>query len=302
MRLSSVYFLFQGLFLWDFHVLAQFERWQRRCGRLARRWIDGLGDVEAISALAGLAHDNPDWAFPSVDAEESPRIDATGSGHPLIREDIRVTNDATVGPPGTFLLVTGSNMSGKSTLLRAIGLNVVLAQAGGPVCARRFRMPPVELYSSMRIQDSLEEGISYFMAGVLRLKTILEATRAHHQAGRLCLYLLDEILQGTNTAERQIAVRNIIGELLALRAIGVVTTHDLALAASGELGRAGHAVHFSETIEPGHSGREATMAFDYKLRSGLATSTNALRLMRLMGLDHVGSATPESKTSKESLP
>ena len=205
-------------------------------------------------------------------------------GHPLLPDAGRVSNDVAIGPAGTFLLVTGSNMSGKSTLLRAIGLNIVLGQAGGVVCATRFRMPPTRLYTSMRIHDSLEQGVSYFMAGVMRLKTIIESARAHEASSATFVYLLDEILQGTNTAERQVAVRNIIGELLKLETIGAVTTHDLSLADTDRLRKAGQAVHFSEQIATGPDDAQAKISFDYQLRPGIATSTNALRLLQVMGI------------------
>jgi DNA mismatch repair ATPase MutS len=283
-RSSSAHFLFEMLLLWDFHVLRGLEKWKERSGTLARGWINALGNVEALSALAGLAHDNPDWVFPDIRPDTPAGIEAAGLGHPLLREDVRVVNDVEIGPPHSFLLVTGSNMSGKSTLLRAIGVNVVLAQAGGVVCATRFRMRPACMYTSMRVGDSLEQGVSYFMAGVMRLKQIVEAARAHRAGDTDFVYLLDEILQGTNTAERQIAVRNIMAELLSLVTIGAVTTHDLTLAETEELRAASRPVHFSEVIDPTQLENDAMLTFDYKLRPGVATSTNALRLLRLMGI------------------
>jgi DNA mismatch repair ATPase MutS len=206
----------------------------------------------------------------------------------------RVVNDVVVGPPGTFLLVTGSNMSGKSTLLRAIGVNVVLAGAGGPVCAGGLRLPPVALWTSVRVQDSLERGVSYFMAELQRLKLVVDAARLQHERGGTqrvpsLLYLLDEILQGTNTVERQIAARRIIAFLVASGAIGAVSTHDLALADAPELSAGTRPVHFTDTVGDG-AGRPV-MSFDYRLRPGVATTTNALRLMELVGLDLDGMET-----------
>ena len=287
-RSSSAYFFFQMLLLWDFHVLSGLEKWKQRSGLRARGWINALGKAEALSALAGLAHDNPDWIFPDVGPNTAAGIEAADLGHPLLREDVRVVNDVEIGPPHSFLLVTGSNMSGKSTLLRAIGVNVVLAQAGGVVCATRFRMRPARMYTSMRVGDSLERGVSYFMAGVMRLKTIVEGARAHRAGDTDFVYLLDEILQGTNTAERQIAVRNIMAELLSLDTIGAVTTHDLTLAETEELRAASRSVHFSEVVESTRLEGDAMLTFDYKLRPGIATSTNALRLLRLMGIGDRG--------------
>ena len=288
----------QILTLWDFHIVAAVERWQRRSGRHARAWLDALGSFEALAALATLRFDEAAWAFPRIENDGGCVVDATGLGHPLLAAGVRVDNDVRVGPPGTFLLVTGSNMSGKSTLLRAIGLNVVLAQAGAPVCAANMRLPPVRLHTSMRVQDSLEEGVSFFMAAVKRLKQVVAAAGpVSGAAGDPCastrggggsevpvlLYLLDEVLQGTNTAERQIAVRSVLRHLLARSAIGAVTTHDLTLADAQDLAAAAQSVHFTEHLQPSETG--AVMTFDYRLRPGLATSRNALRLMQMVGLD-----------------
>ncbi|PLS79512.1 MAG: hypothetical protein CYG59_12810 [Chloroflexi bacterium] len=181
------------------------------------------------------------------------------------------------------MLVTGSNMSGKSTLLRAVGLSVVLAQAGGPVCAGDLQLPPITLATSMRVQDSLERGVSYFMAEIQRLKAVVDLAEQTRAAGqRTLLYLLDEILHGTNTGERQIAARRIIRHLLNQGALGAVSTHDLALGDAPELAAAAQLVHFTETFARGPEG--PVMHFDYRLRPGIATSTNALKLMELVGL------------------
>ena len=278
-----LYLILQTLLLWDFHVLAQLERWQRRAGPRARGWLAALGEIEALCALAQLAYDNPDWAFPHTSAPGAPAIDATSLAHPLLPADVRVANDVTVGPPGSFLLVTGSNMSGKTTLLRAIGINVVLAQCGAPVCAAHLRVPPVRLETSVHVEDSLALGLSRFMAELTRLKDIVEAARAERRAGeRTLLYLMDEMLQGTNSDERQVAARRIVGFLLEQGAIGVVTTHDLALGDAPGLAEAARPVHFRETVNADGDG--PPMTFDYVLRPGVATSVNALRLMALIGL------------------
>ncbi len=280
---SQLYFPIQALTLWDVHLLEVFERWQVSVGKEARAWLNALGEAEALSALAVLAHDNPRWAFPDVDSAAL-SLQAQELGHPLLPGDERVCNDVKVGPPGTFLLVTGSNMSGKSTLLRAIGANIVLAGAGGPVCAAEMSLPPLSLWTSMRIEDSLERGVSYFMAELQRLKRVVEAARACRERGdRRLFYLLDEILQGTNTDERQIAARRVIMYLVEQGALGAVSTHDLGLADVEDVARAARPVHFTETFRDGLAGTE--MTFDYKLRPGIATSTNALRLMEMVGLD-----------------
>ena len=271
------HFPIQALTLWDFHVLRALDRWRASAGPHVRTWMAALGELDALSALAAPRHDNPAWAVPEVDLE--PVIVAQALGHPLIAEGRRVSNDVQVGPPGTLLLITGSNMSGKSTLLRGIGLNLVLAQSGGPVCAARFRFPSADLQSSIRVQDSLELGLSYFMAALARLKGVVDSAE-HPRDQRVLVYLLDEILQGTNSVERGIAVRAVARHLLDAGAIGAMTTHDLALASEEPLASAAVPVHFTETVDD-----HGRMAFDYRLRDGIATSRNALRLMQMIGID-----------------
>jgi predicted ATPase len=274
---AILHFPIQALTLWDFHVLFALDRWRRTAGVRVRAWLEAIGELDALSALAGARRDNPDWCTPEIGAPAV--LAAQALGHPLIATERRVTNDVEVGPPGTLLLVTGSNMSGKSTLLRSIGLNVVLAQAGGCVCAARLRMPPLDLQSSIRIQDSLELGLSYFMAALARLKGVVDAAEQPRQ-GHVLLYLLDEVLQGTNSAERSIAVRAVARHLLEAGAIGAMTTHDLSLADEEPLKSSAKLVHFTEIVD-----EQGTMRFDYRLREGIATSRNALRLMQMIGID-----------------
>ena len=275
---AILHFPVQALTLWDFHVLFAMERWRRQSGRRVRAWIAALGEFDALSALAALRADEPDWAVPRIDGDADSLI-GSALGHPLIAANRRVANDVRVGPPGTILLVTGSNMSGKSTLLRAIGLNAVLAHSGAPVCAAAMTLPPVELQTSIRVQDSLELGLSYFMAALARLKQIVDAAQRGAGPGRRLLYLLDEVLQGTNSLERAAAVRAVAQHLIDAGAIGAMTTHDLALAGDEPLKSSAVPVHFTEQVHAG-----GTMTFDYRLRDGIATSTNALRLMQLIGI------------------
>jgi len=270
----------QLLGLWDLHVVVALERWQAVSGAHARDWLAALGEAEALAAFATLAHDNPGWTTPEF-VDGRARIEARALGHPLLASGTRVSNDVAVGPPDTFLLVTGSNMSGKSTLLRAIGTNVVLAQAGGPVCAESMQLSPVDVWTSIRIDDSLEAGVSLFMAELQRLKRIVDAARDPGRT-RPLLYLLDEILHGTNTAERRIAARRVLTYLLKAGAIGAVTTHDLTLADDPALDAAAQRVHFTERFEQRDGA--TSMTFDYRLRPGLATSANALKLLAMIGL------------------
>ncbi len=280
LRRSALHGVFQVLFLWDFHLLAALERWQRRSGSAARAWFECLGSIEALGALGGLAADEPHWAFPEVDPRRA-TIEAEDLGHPLLPGDQRVGNAVRLGPPGRVLLVTGSNMSGKSTLLRAIGVNTVLAQAGGPVCARRLAMPPVILGTSLLVEDSLTDGVSFFLAELERLRSIVEAAEAPEE-GRRLLFLLDEVLRGTNPGERRIAVARVVRRLLDDGALGAVTTHDLELADMEPIRDACDPVHFREAL--GDSGEGPSVTFDYRMRAGLAPTTNALRLLELVGL------------------
>ena len=280
-----VYVVFEFLFFWDVHALNWLENWKAENGKRARDWFDDLAEVEALSALAKLAADNPAWVFPvvkSVDSADQVCVSGKQVGHPLLDES-RVNNDVEVGPPGTVLLVTGSNMSGKSTLLRSLGANIVLAQMGSVVCADAMTLPPIRIETSMRIADSLADGVSFFMAELKRLKEIVDTAKAHsHDNPRRLLFLLDEILQGTNSRERQIAVSRVVRKLIDEQAIGAISTHDLDLAKTDELAQACRTVHFSEQFVV-RDGKEV-MTFDYRMKPGIAETTNALKLLELVGL------------------
>ncbi|HEX4479024.1 MAG TPA: DNA mismatch repair protein MutS [Polyangiaceae bacterium] len=261
--------------LWDVHCVLRLEAWQRLAGRDARAWFQALGEVEALSAFAGFSYDEPGFAWPEI--VEGPAIyHAEGLVHPLLPPEHRVANDVVaLEEPGRALLITGSNMSGKSTLLRAMGATAALALAGAPVSARRLRLSPVAIRSSMRISDSLRRGVSHFYAEVSRLRDVLDGT-----AGELpVFFLLDEILHGTNSDERQIGARWILAELVRRGAIGAVSTHDVGLHQLPDYLMSHIAqFHFRESVENGK------MTFDYRLRAGPVSGGNALRLMRLVGL------------------
>lgn len=283
-RHYMIHFLLQAFFFWDFHVLNALERWQRTAGKSARKWLRALSELEVLQVLSGLQHDHPDWAVPEILDAGEPRLEAEGIGHPLLHPDSCVVNDVTIGPPGTFLLITGSNMSGKSTLLRAAGVNAVLAQAGGPVCAKSFKSSSLSIGSSFRIQDVVEDGVSYFMAELLRLKEIVDLTRSSEDdRNRTVLFLLDEILLGTNVLERQVAVRRVIKHLMAQGAIGAIATHDLSLAEAEDLKESCHPFYFTESFTDTESGSQ--MTFDYKLRPGVSPTVNAIKLLEIIGLD-----------------
>ncbi|MEM9293622.1 MAG: hypothetical protein AAGD01_18220 [Acidobacteriota bacterium] len=299
-RLNPYVVVAQGLALWDLHVLRGLDAWQRRAGRQARGWLAALGALEASCALAALRFEHPGWCLPQVDPRAA-SLEARGLAHPLLPPDGAVANDVEIGPQGRVLLVTGSNMSGKSTLLRAVGLAVVLGNAGGPVSARDLKMPPLRIATSILVEDSLAGGVSFFLAELYRLKSVVDSAREaspaqnseaqtpEAQGSPRVLYLLDEVLRGTNSAERRTAVETVVHHLLECGAIGAVTTHDLQLAESPLLQEAMVPVHFREEIhspdaQEGGDGKEEVMTFDYQLRPGLATTTNALALLRLVGL------------------
>jgi ABC-type multidrug transport system fused ATPase/permease subunit len=267
-------FIVNALCLWDMQWLWAFRSWKRGNGSRLRVWLETIARMEALSSLANLPFENPDWEYPGVRGD-GPLLEAREMGHPLIRAGARVRNDAILEKPGEILIITGSNMSGKSTLLRTIGVNLVLAYAGAPVCARAFRCAPLEVHTSMRLRDDLEKHISSFYAELLRIKTIIEAARE----GRPVLFLVDEIFRGTNSKDRHEGAMAVLRRLHALGAAGLVSTHDLELARLEEMEPAHFRnFHFLE----GYS--EGKIQFDFRLRPGVSTTTNAIHLIRMVGI------------------
>jgi DNA mismatch repair ATPase MutS len=251
------------------------DAWRARHGPALRRWIEAVGELEALASLAGQAYEHPADAWPEL-VEGPPRFVARAAGHPLLAEPRCVRNDVRLDEAQRVLVVSGSNMSGKSTLLRTVGSNAVLALAGAPVRAAQLRLAPMALGASIRLNDSLQEGHSRFYAEIRRLRQIVDAT-----AGPLpVLFLLDEVLHGTNSHDRRIGAQAVVRSLVARGAVGLVTTHDLALAQlaeSPELHAAN--VHFEDEL------REGRMHFDYRMRPGVVTRSNAIELMRAVGLE-----------------
>ncbi|MBK8172366.1 MAG: DNA mismatch repair protein MutS [Sandaracinaceae bacterium] len=270
-----IHFIFNQLLLWDLHCLFRLERWAVHVGRHAHRWFEVLGELEALSSLAALLHQDPDAIFPTI-APSSGALEATRIAHPLLLPTVRVANDVHLKGPGSAALITGSNMAGKSTLLRAVGQNIALALAGGPVCAASMTCPLVRLRASMRAEDSLQSGASYFRAELLKLQSVIEDAEKDPPI----FFLLDELLRGTNASARHAGSRAIILHLLTRRATGMVATHDTALATlEHELpGRVWNA-HFTDVVQEGE------MTFDYSLREGVVKTSNALRLLKLAGVD-----------------
>ncbi len=252
------------------------DRWHARHRGQLSAWLEAVGELEAFAALATHKYEHPSDPFPSI-STEGPLFHAGGLAHPLLPERDVVRNDVRLGGGAPqVLVVSGSNMSGKSTLLRAVGVNAVLAQMGASVRADALRLSPVALGATLKIEDSLQAGHSRFYSEILRIRGIVETARGPRPA----LFLLDEILHGTNSHDRRIGAAAIVHALVEAGAIGLVTTHDLALTELvAELdGRAAN-VHFADRIEDGR------MVFDYRMRSGVVERSNALALMRAVGLD-----------------
>lgn len=268
--------------LWDVHFALALETWRLRHGARIQGWLEGVSDFEAISSLANYHAERPDDVFPellepgTVEQSNRGRFEAEELGHPLIARAVCVRNDVALGRDLRLLVVSGSNMSGKSTFLRTVGVAAVLAQMGAPVDARRLRLTRLRVGASIRNQDSLQEGVSRFYAEIRRLAQIVELSSGEEPV----LFLADEILNGTNSHDRRLGARAVVENLLRRGAFGLFSTHDLALTRiKDELGPTVANVHFADEV----LGDE--LHFDYRLRPGVVTRSNALRLMRAVGLD-----------------
>jgi MutS domain V len=264
-----------SLLLWRVQFAFAIERWRQRSGPAVPRWLAAVGELEALSSLASYSYEHPQYPFPQL-IEGEACFEGEELGHPLIPESRNVRTNLRLGGELCVLIVSGSNMSGKSTLLRTVGTNTVLAMAGAPVCAQRLHLSPLQVGASIHIQDSLQAGASRFYAEITRLRQIVELT----QEPLPVLFLLDEILHGTNSHDRRIGAEGVVRGLIKRGAIGLVTTHDLALAEIvTELAPRAANVHFEDHLENGK------ITFDYLLRPGVITRSNALELMRSVGLD-----------------
>jgi hypothetical protein len=262
------------LFLWTTQLGFAIEAWRRRYGSRIRQWIEIAGEFDALCAMAGFAYEHPEYTFPEIE-DDGPYVEGHELRHPLVPASQCVPNSVRLGGDLRLMIVSGSNMSGKSTFLRTLGINLVLAQAGAPVAAGRLRCSVMMIGASLRTQDSLRAGTSRFYAEVQRLNAILN----HAQSGKPVLFLLDEILQGTNSHDRVVGAEAVLRAMLESGAIGVVTTHDLAIAEiAGRLGGRAVNMHFQDRMENG------TLVFDYVLHNGVVTRSNAIDLMRAAGL------------------
>lgn len=258
--------------LYSVQVAYATEAWRREHGSAVRRWLKVIGEIEALLSLAAYSYEHPADPFPEFSSGPA-CFEASALGHPLLPAARCVRNHVSICGETRVLLVSGSNMSGKSTLLRAVGINTVLAMSGAPVRAERLRLTPLHVGASIRVNDSLQEGSSRFYAEITRLRDIFEIASAETSV----LALLDELLQGTNSHDRKIGAEGVVRALMNRGAIGLISTHDLALTDVG----AGHVhnVHFEDEFQDGK------IKFDYKLREGVVTKSNGLELMRSIGLE-----------------
>ncbi len=275
-RRNQIFAPFAAFLLWGSHFALRIESWRRAHGRSVDTWLRAFGEFEALSSLACYAFEHPETIFPEILDTETPLFDGEEIGHPLIQDEDCVRNDLRLGPERRLLVISGSNMSGKSTMLRSVGVTTILALCGAPVRARRLRLSPLIIGASIRVTDSLQDGASRFYTEIRRLRQIFDLLAE----GRTLLFLLDELLQGTNSHDRLIGAEAVISGLLSRGSIGLLTTHDLALTEMTQrLGHGAENVHFEDQMTSGE------IEFDYRMRPGIVRHSNALELMRAVGLE-----------------
>ncbi|MDY0236585.1 MAG: DNA mismatch repair protein [Gudongella sp.] len=271
---NNPYFLIINIiFLWDYRCMIKLEGWKKKSGELLETWLETIGEFEALSSLANMGYDNPSWVIPRI-VDKPYYVMAKEMGHPLIIEN-RVSNDLEIDGVTKVLLITGSNMSGKSTYLRTVGINLVLAYAGAAVCAKEFKCDIFNICTCMRVSDNLEQNTSSFYAELLRIKEIVDESKTNK-----VFFLLDEVFKGTNSQDRHEGAKILIKKLINNKAIGLVSTHDLEL---GELEKESNTniknYHFKEYY------KDNKIYFDYKINKGISTTKNAMYLIKMIGID-----------------
>jgi len=280
-RSELMHSILKTLFLWDVHIDRGMKAWHNKHGSKFADWLDSLIKLDALISLSGLHYDHPNWCFAQLEVNVE-KFEAKEMGHPLLTETQVVRNDVQLSKDKPLLLVSGSNMAGKSTLLRALGMNIVLGQMGAPLSATSMHGPYFALGTSFRVNDSLADGVSYFMAELQQLKSVVNLAQTQQHNHMQVLFLFDEILLGTNIHDRQIAVRQVTQNLLQLGTWGAISTHDLSLSEVDDIVTKMIGVHFAETFH--EVGDQVSMSFDYKLKPGLAKTSNALYLVKMVGL------------------
>lgn len=266
--------LLNGILLWDINVMRRIEQWKNNYKDDFNRWIDSIGELDALISLAQFAYNNPSYAYPEV-VNDGFVMNGTGMGHPLIAEQVLVKNDYAIENTPKVDLLTGANMAGKSTFLRTVGINLILGMTGAPVCASKYRFSPVHLFTSLRTSDSLQENESFFYAELKRLHLLIE----QYEAGKPVFFLLDEILKGTNSKDQHSGSEALIRKIVRLNGAGIVATHDvelskLALEFPGIVRNLCFNIHIQND----------KLEFNYKLSEGVCSTMNASFLMKKMGI------------------
>ena len=272
-RGNFLYLPFNLLFLLDVNWLLMAIQWKKKNINQVKDWFDTVHQIDALSDISSYAHANPDFVFATI-ADSAQTLNVREMGHPLIKKEQRIRNDFSLNEKGKLGLVTGSNMSGKSTFLRTIGVNLVLAQMGAPVCAEKFEFSIVQVFTSMRTQDNLEENVSSFYAELKRLKTLLDLLNEEESI----FYMLDEILKGTNSEDRHKGALSLIDQLVKENCRGLISTHDIQLSKLSDTNQNIQNMSFNSSIV------EDEIIFDYKLSLEACKSFNASKLMEKMGI------------------
>lgn len=265
--------ILNGVFLWDLRYVLKIEEWKKQNANRLETWVQVIARFEAFNSLANYTHNHPEYCWPELTQELA--ISARAMGHPFLPEETCVSNDFRLNASGQLVLLSGANMSGKSTFLRTVGLNLIMAHIGLPVCARSFSFKSIPVYTSMRINDSLQESESYFFAELKRLKFIIDTIKN----GREIFVLLDEILRGTNSNDKHKGSIGLIKQLLSLKTSGIVASHDITLASLADE-HPGKILNRSFEVE----NENGELVFDYKLREGVCQNLNASYLMEKMGV------------------
>lgn len=272
-RANMMYMPINIIFLLDYYIIFRLERWKSKSGEKLQDWLEAIAEFEALMSLAVLCYENETWTMPEFKGEGL-LFEGQNIAHPLLSNN-RISNDVKINDKNKILLITGSNMSGKSTFLRTVGINTVLAYTGAPICGERLTVSPMKIYTCMRISDNLEKNISSFYGELLRINIIVKAVEQKEPI----LFLLDEIFKGTNSLDRHTGAKILINKMSKENAIGLVSTHDLEL---GDLEKSNRVVknyNFREYYS------EGKIHFDYKLREGISKTRNAMYLMKLAGID-----------------
>jgi ABC-type multidrug transport system fused ATPase/permease subunit len=266
--------ILNGFLLWDFHCIMKLEKWRRSAASSLPVWLNLLGKADGLNSLANYSFNNPDNSFPEV-VKNGPVLEALSMGHPLLKKEIRISNDFSVLQRGQVIIITGANMAGKSTFLRTVAVNMVLGMTGAPVCAEKMKLTPLKLFTSMRTVDSLSHNESYFYAELKRLKTLKERL----EKGEDNFFILDEILKGTNSTDKSLGSKQFLRRVIDLGGTGLIATHDISLGEM-EVEYPGNFVNKCFEIEIDGE----NISFDYLLRDGITRKMNAAALMRQMGI------------------